>query len=94
MSQKYVQQFLSPRHVGPCIYSMVCRQVADRGNGFQLRRVDVNILNKEWHTADKEWSYSLGVGHGANNPSPQKIKLTKCSKEPRTWTDSLDKQPK
>jgi hypothetical protein len=29
-----------------------------------------NILNKQSRTADKGWSSSLGVGHGADNPSP------------------------
>ena len=33
-------------------------------------RVAANILNKQSRTADKEWSSSLGVGRGANNPSP------------------------
>jgi hypothetical protein len=36
-------------------------------NGIQLWRVAVNILNKQSRTADKGWSYSLGVGRGANN---------------------------
>jgi hypothetical protein len=29
-----------------------------------------NILNKQSWTAEKGWSSSLGVGHGANNSSP------------------------
>jgi hypothetical protein len=33
-------------------------------------RVAANILNKQSWTADKGWSSSLGVGHGANNSSP------------------------
>jgi hypothetical protein len=33
-----------------------------------------NILNKQSRTADKEWSFSLGVRRGANNSSPQKKK--------------------
>jgi hypothetical protein len=44
-------------------------QVADRGEGLQVRRVAANIWNKQSGTANKEWSPSLGVGHGANNPS-------------------------
>jgi hypothetical protein len=36
----------------------------------------------------------LGVGRGVNSPSPEKKLVTKTSKEPRTWTDSLDKRPK
>ena len=30
----------------------------------------VNKLNKQPRTADEGWSSSLGVGRGANNPSP------------------------
>ena len=33
-------------------------------------RVAVNKLNKQPQTADEGWSSSLGVGRGANNPSP------------------------
>ena len=32
-------------------------------------RVAANKLNKQSWTADKGWSFSLGVGRGANNPS-------------------------
>jgi hypothetical protein len=35
-------------------------------------RVAVNKLNKQPQTADKGGSSSLGVGQGANNPSPYK----------------------
>ena len=35
-----------------------------------IRRVAANILNKRSRTVDKGWSSSLGVGRGANNPSP------------------------
>jgi hypothetical protein len=33
-------------------------------------RVAVNKLNKQPRAADEGWSSSLGVGRGANNPSP------------------------
>jgi hypothetical protein len=33
-------------------------------------RIAVNKLNKQPRTADEGWSSSLGVGRGANNPSP------------------------
>ena len=33
-------------------------------------RLVVNKLNKQPRTADEGWSSSLGVGRGANNPSP------------------------
>jgi hypothetical protein len=53
-------------------------------------RVAADILNKQSRTADKGWSSSLVVGHGDDNPSPQKFFIvTKCFKVPRTWTDSL-----
>jgi hypothetical protein len=37
---------------------------------LQIWRVAANTLNKQSRTADKGWSSSLGVGHGANKPSP------------------------
>ena len=36
-------------------------------------RIAANILNKQLRTADKGWSYSLGIGRSANNSS-----LLKC----------------
>jgi hypothetical protein len=47
-------------------------RVTDGGDGFQLWRVAANILNKQSWAANKGWSSSLGVGRGANKPSPQK----------------------
>ena len=35
-------------------------------------RVVANIFNKQPWTAENGWCYSLGVGRGANNASPQK----------------------
>jgi hypothetical protein len=57
-------------------------------------RVAVNILNKQWRTADKG-SSSLGFGRGVNNSSVKKTYLvTKYSlKKPQTWNDTLV-QPK
>jgi hypothetical protein len=49
---------------------MARSQVADGGDDLQIRRVAVNILNKQSLTADKGWSSSLEVGRGANNSSP------------------------
>jgi hypothetical protein len=54
----------------PCHHSMVCPRVADGRDGLQLWRLAVNILNKQPWTNDKGRSSSLGVGRGANNPSP------------------------
>ena len=56
-------------------------------------KVAVNVLNMQSRTADKGWSSSLVVGRGANNPSPQKCIVTKCScRKPRTWTDTSVRQ--
>jgi hypothetical protein len=51
-------------------YGMARPQVADGEDTFQVWRVAENILNKQWRTADKGWSSSLGVWRGANNSSP------------------------
>jgi hypothetical protein len=48
---------------------MAPAQVAD-GNINQLWRIAANILNEQLWTANKGWSYSLGVQHGANNSTP------------------------
>jgi hypothetical protein len=63
---------LSPRHGASsgCGWRKVLR----------LRRVAANVLNKQSRTADKGWSSSLGVGRGANNPSPKNFIVTKCFK--------------
>jgi hypothetical protein len=53
----------------PCHHGMAHPQVAD-GYGLQIWKVAANILNKQSRTADKGWSYSLGVGRRANNSSP------------------------
>jgi hypothetical protein len=45
---------------------MVYPQSVDRGEGFKIWRIVVNILNKQLETADKEWSSGLGIGKGAN----------------------------
>jgi hypothetical protein len=54
----------------PCHHSMVCPQVANGGDGLQIWKVTVNILNKQSRTANRGQSSSLGVGHGANSSSP------------------------
>jgi len=54
----------------PCHHGMVHPQVANGGERLQIQRVAVNILNKQSWAADKGWSSSLGIGCGANNPTP------------------------
>jgi hypothetical protein len=52
-------------------------------------------MNKQPRTNDKGRSSSLGVGRGANKPFTVENKfVTKIIKEPWTWTDPLEKQPK
>jgi hypothetical protein len=46
----------------PFHHGMARPQVADGGDGLQIRRVAANILNKQLRSADKEWSSILGVG--------------------------------
>jgi hypothetical protein len=41
---------------------MVCPQVAGGGDGLQIWRIAMNILNKQSQTVDKVWYFSLGVG--------------------------------
>jgi len=40
--------------VGPCHHDMARPQVVDGGDGLQIWRVAVNILNKQLRSADKE----------------------------------------
>jgi hypothetical protein len=49
----------------PCHHGMARPQVADGGDALQFWREAANILNKQSWTTDKRWSYSLGVGRGA-----------------------------
>jgi hypothetical protein len=53
----------------PCHHRMARPRVADSKDGHQQLRVAANILNNQLRTDDKGWSFSLGVGRGANNPS-------------------------
>jgi hypothetical protein len=52
--------------------------------------VAANILNKQPQKPGKGWFSNLGIGRGANTI---KSLDRKCHKDPRTWTDSLDKRP-
>jgi len=78
-----------PCYVGPCHNDKVCPLVADGGDGLQIWRVAVKVLNN-----------SLGQpirgGPLAWNCATDKVLLTgnkevvmKCYTGPRTWTDSL-----
>jgi hypothetical protein len=71
-----------------CHHGRARTQVAV-GDGLQIRGVAANIFNKQSRLADKGWSSSLGL----TSPHCTNKLLTKCHKECRTWTDSLDKRP-
>jgi hypothetical protein len=43
--------------------------------GLQIRRVSVNILNKQSLAASKGWSVGLGIGRGAKNSLPYGSRL-------------------
>jgi hypothetical protein len=60
--------------VGPCHYVMVRPQVAN-GEWSLIWRVAANTLNKQLRKADNGWSFSLGVGQGANKSSPSKLAM-------------------
>jgi hypothetical protein len=49
-------------------------RVADREHGLQICWVAANILNKQSWTAEKGWSFSLGVEREVNNS----VKKTAC----------------
>jgi hypothetical protein len=56
----------------PYHHSMACSWVADGGDGLELWRVAVNILNKQPHTNNKGWSSILGFGVGLTTPHCKK----------------------
>jgi hypothetical protein len=56
--------------VGPCDHSVARPQVVDGGDGLQIGRVAVNILNKQLRTTGKRRSSTLGVERDGNISSP------------------------
>jgi hypothetical protein len=55
-----------------CHHGMERPQVSDAGGSLQFWRVAANILNKQSRTADKRWSFSLGLGVGLSTPHHKK----------------------
>jgi hypothetical protein len=53
--------------MGPLHQDKARRWVADGGDGLQVWRMAVNILNKHSRRADKMWFSSFGVRRGADN---------------------------
>jgi hypothetical protein len=54
---------------------MTCLQVEDEGDGLQIWRVGVTILNKHSRTADKWRSFISVMGVGLTTPHRKKIRL-------------------
>jgi hypothetical protein len=77
----------------PCHHGMARPQVAD-GDGLQIWTVAENIFNKQSRTADGGGPPAWGLDVGLTTPTVKNEFVTKRHKRPRTWTDSLDKQPK
>jgi hypothetical protein len=48
-------------------------QFADGGEGLQIWRVDVNILNKQLWTADKGWSSISGLDVELTTPHHKRV---------------------
>jgi hypothetical protein len=66
MQMVTAEDFIISRHNGssmlgvPSHHSMVGPHIADGGDNHQIWRVAMKILNKQLHTADKGYTYSLG----------------------------------
>jgi len=69
-------------------HGMLCLQAAEE-DCHPIWRVAANALNKQSQTADKGWSFSLGVGRGANNLSVKNFCVTKYSQLPVGWASPL-----
>jgi len=52
-----------------------------------IRRVGANVLNKQSRTADKGWSYSLGLGEVLTTPHYKKYPVTNHSQRPKLRLD-------
>jgi hypothetical protein len=59
-------------------------------NGLQLRIYFISCRGQITRGGPPAW----GLGVGLITPNRKKKLVTKTSKEPRTWIDSVDKQPK
>jgi hypothetical protein len=54
---------------------MACPQVLYRGDGLQMWRVAVNVLNKQSQTANKGCHSSLGVGEWLTTAAHKKFDM-------------------
>lgn len=72
MNYTYSKGLILPSHMSeikqfkwvPCHHCMACPQVVEGGEGLQIRRVGVYILNMQSRTVQRVLSSSLGVGWG------------------------------
>ena len=69
-SQNLTRVVISGDRDGQILFAVVNVKLLRMEEQPPIWRVAANILNKEWRTADKRWSCSLGVGRVANNSSP------------------------
>jgi hypothetical protein len=54
----------------------------DGGDSLQIRKATANIFNKQLWTADKRWSFILGLREGLITPHCEKLA---CFKRPQPW---------
>jgi hypothetical protein len=71
---------------GSCHRDVSCLGVADGGDGLQIRRAAVNILNKQSRTGDKFSPPDWVMGEGLTTFPTLKYQLvTKCYTGPGNW---------
>jgi hypothetical protein len=69
---------------GPYRHGMACPPDADGGDGLQIWRVAVYVLNRQSLTTDKERSSSFGVGRGVKTLTVKDQLVSKYHTGPRT----------
>jgi hypothetical protein len=62
-------------------------------NGLQLWRLAANTLNKQPRRDSKGWFSNLGLGRGANKPSPKNKPVTKKSNRSSDLDGFTNKRP-
>jgi hypothetical protein len=62
-------------------------------NGLQIWRLAENILVSSRGQKTRGGPPALGLGVGLTTPHRKKYPVTNNLHKPRTWSDSLDKQP-
>jgi len=54
-------------------HGMAHPYVVDGEDGFQMWKIVMNMLNKQWRAADKGWYSSLGFGRVDNSSQKKKL---------------------